>query len=312
MARILVSGLINIETTLKVEGFPLPYFPVTYPFFGVNSSVSGVGYNLTKALTTLGDTVTFLSLIGTDLAGQQVRAALHELGVADERVLAQSAHTAQSVILYDPSGRRQVHTDLKDIQEQVYPAELFDSAAAGCDLCALCNINFSRALLARARALGKPVACDVHALGSFDDEYNRDFMAAAEILFLSHERLPVPPEAAAEELYARYQNPVIVIGLGGEGALLRVARDGFVGRFASVQTRTVVSTIGAGDALFSAFLHGYARSDDPYQALKSAVVFASYKIGATSAAEGFLDEGGLAEWERRVYAAVTSPKITHI
>ncbi len=32
MAQILVSGLINIETTLRVDGFPLPYAPVHYPF----------------------------------------------------------------------------------------------------------------------------------------------------------------------------------------------------------------------------------------------------------------------------------------
>jgi hypothetical protein len=46
--NILVSGLINIETTLQIDGFPVPYFPVRYPFFGVNSTVSAVGYNWLK------------------------------------------------------------------------------------------------------------------------------------------------------------------------------------------------------------------------------------------------------------------------
>lgn len=55
MNPILISGLINLETSLRVDGFPLPYFPVRYPFFGVNSTVSGVGFNVAKALTTLGD-----------------------------------------------------------------------------------------------------------------------------------------------------------------------------------------------------------------------------------------------------------------
>jgi len=54
VASILVSGLINLETTLRVEGFPVPYAPVRFPFFGVNGTVSGVGYNVAKALTTLG------------------------------------------------------------------------------------------------------------------------------------------------------------------------------------------------------------------------------------------------------------------
>ncbi|MBN8594950.1 MAG: hypothetical protein J0M33_24570 [Anaerolineae bacterium] len=66
MSPILVSGLINLESTLKVDGFPIACSPVRYPFGGVNSSVSGVGYDLAKALTTLGNDVDLLSLIGAD------------------------------------------------------------------------------------------------------------------------------------------------------------------------------------------------------------------------------------------------------
>ena len=37
--KILVSGLLNIETTVAVRGFPIDYYPVDYPFFGVKSGV---------------------------------------------------------------------------------------------------------------------------------------------------------------------------------------------------------------------------------------------------------------------------------
>jgi len=77
MPSILVSGLINIETTLRIAEFPLAYNPVHYPFNGIESSVSGVGYNLAKALTRLGNQVEFLSLIGrNEYAANLVRAAL--------------------------------------------------------------------------------------------------------------------------------------------------------------------------------------------------------------------------------------------
>jgi len=102
MSRILVSGLINIETTLKVDGFPLPYFPVRYPFHGVSSSVSGVGYNIAKALTTLGDQVDLLSIIGLDISGYQVRSELAVDSIVDSNLLGLMPETAQSVILYDP------------------------------------------------------------------------------------------------------------------------------------------------------------------------------------------------------------------
>ena len=53
-------------------------------------------------------------------------------------------------------------------------------------------------------------------------------------------------------------------------------------------TRPIVNTIGAGDALFSAFVHVYQQLGDPYQAIRRAIVFASYKIGTAGAAEGFV------------------------
>lgn len=293
MPGIFVSGLINIETTVQVDGFPIAYEPVRYPFFGVRSTVAGVGYNVAKALTALGDTVRFASLIGRDLAGGVVEQTLRAERLPAEFVLASLAETPQSAILYDHTGRRQTNTDLKDIQEQSYPPEQFERAIEGCALAALCNINFSRPLLERARRRRIPVATDVHAIADLDDAYNRDFMAAADILFMSHERLPCPPEQWARQVQSRYGTAVVVVGLGEQGALLAVRRDGFVGRLPAVRTRPVVNTIGAGDALFSAFVHYFHATGAPYESLRRAITFASYKIGATGAAEGFLDAAAL-------------------
>jgi ribokinase len=133
----------------------------------------------------------------------------------------------------------------------------------------------------------------VHAISHPEDEYNRAFMAAADILFMSDELLPSPPEAWVRQVVDRYGAEIAVVGLGAEGAILAVRSDGFLERIPAVRTREVVNTIGAGDALFSAFVHVYHRTADPYQAIQKALVFASYKIGATGAADGFLDEKGL-------------------
>ncbi len=296
MGIILVSGLINVETTVRVDGFPIPYSPVHYPFFGVHSRVSGVGYNVATALTTLGDAVRFLSLIGTGAAGRLVTDALQAERIPAGYVLPHLPQTAQSAILYDATGRRQIHVDLKDIQERTYPTETFEAAAAGCDLAVLCNINFSRPFLARARKLGIPVATDVHTIGDLEDAYNRDFMAAADILFMSDERLPCAPEEWVRSVWNRYGPEIAVVGLGSQGVLLGVRSAGFLERVPAVYTRPIVNTIGAGDALFSAFVHAYSRTRDPYAAIRRATVFASYKIGVASAAEGFLTEAELDEW----------------
>lgn len=293
MSKILISGLINLETTLRVDGFPVEYEPVRYPFFGVDSTASGVGYNIAKALTMLGNETRLLSIIGEDAAGTLVRQALAADGIPGEFVIPGMAHTAQSVILYDPGGRRQIHVDLKEVQEQVYPDALFERAAQGCDLAVLCNINFSRPFLQKARQMGMTVATDVHAIADLDDPYNRDFMAAADILFMSDERMPCPPEERARRAMNRYGAEIVVIGLGAAGALLGVRSDNSVERIPPARTRPVVNTIGAGDALFSCFLHFYRKTRDPYDAIRKAVVFASYKIGESGAAQGFLTEAEL-------------------
>jgi acarbose 7IV-phosphotransferase len=293
MNKILVSGLINIETTLRVDCFPINYEPVRFPFHGIHSTVSGVGFNVAKALSTLGSRISLLSMVGQDLGGQLALKSLEAAGLPYRDVIDSLPHTPQSVIMFDTEGKHMINTDLKDIQEAAYPMDAFEVILRNSSMAVLSNINFSRPFLRKARQAGKPVATDVHAIADLDDDYNREFMEAADILFMSDERLPCSPEEWAQLVMDRFSAEVLVIGLGAQGALLSVRRDGSITSYPAVHTRRVINTIGAGDALFSAFIHFYHNHSDPYYALKIAMLFASYKIGEHGAADGFLDEAGL-------------------
>ncbi|MCJ7625943.1 MAG: carbohydrate kinase family protein [Anaerolineaceae bacterium] len=295
MKRILVSGLINIETSVKVESFPIHYSPVTYPFFEVNTTVSGVGYNVAKALRVLENQVSLLSIVGKDQALAWVKDSLTSEGISNEYIIELIEQTPQSVIMYDDEGRRRINVDLKDIQEKLYPQDEFRRAMGGCELLILCNINFSRPMLKIARQAGKLIATDVHTIGDLEDAYNRDFMQAADILFMSNENLPVSPEEWGAEVMQRYQPEILVIGLGDKGALLSVRQSGFCRQFPVVQMGEVISTIGAGDALFAAFVHSYLKNRNPIEAIQKAIIFASYKVRAVSASDGFLDPESLEE-----------------
>jgi ribokinase len=191
--------------------------------------------------------------------------------------------------MYDDEGRRRINVDLKDIQEVIYPQDAFRRAMVGCDLLVLCNINYSRPMLEIARRAGKLIATDVHTVGDLDDAYNRDFMQAADILFMSDEKLPVSPEEWATNVMDLYKPEILVIGLGEGGAFLSVRQDGFCRRFPILRTEQVVSTIGAGDALFAAFVHSYLKNRNPVEAIQKAIIFTSHKVRAVSASEGFLD-----------------------
>ena len=154
----------------------------------------------------------------------------------------------------------------------------------------MCNINFNRDLIKAAHAAGVLTATDVHVLHDIHDEYNRDFMENADILFLSDERLPCEPEQFIRNLYACYHNKIIVIGMGAKGALLLEGADDHIVMVPAYHTETIVNTVGAGDALFSAFLHFYLKGYDPTAALQYAVIFAGIKIGFNGAALGFSSE----------------------
>lgn len=286
LVRILVAGLVNLETAVPVEGFPLPYRAVNFAR-GITSAPSGVGWNIALALRTLGNEVCLAALLGDDPAGRVIRAHVAGSGITAE--LHPTAETPQSVILHDPAGRRRAETDLKGLQEAAFPPDRFEAALAGCDLAVLANINWTRPLLARARAAGVPIATDLHEVRSLDNPYDADYLVHADILFLSGERLPEPPEALAERIQQRVDPEIVGIGLGERGALVapRGARPTLV---PAISPRPMRSTIGAGDALLAGFLHFHRRHPDPVDAMRRAVAFAGWKVGAVSGSGGFLTE----------------------
>jgi sugar/nucleoside kinase (ribokinase family) len=287
MSRIVVAGLYTFEISLRIEGFPLPYYPVCFPFDGVTSVHAGVGLNVSVALARLGHAPRFTSLIGTDEAGARLRDAMPGFGLDPHWLIDSASATSQSVILVAPDGSRQIHCDLKSLQSQVYPAacvpELFD----GAELAVLCNIGFARPLLDEARQRHVPIATDVHVLADFDDAYNRDFMAAADILFLSDERLPCSPQDAIAALRSRFDPHILVIGLGANGALLS-ERGQLPMHVPAVAPHGVVNTVGAGDALFSAFIDQHLRGLPALHALRNATRYAGIKISRSGATNGLL------------------------
>ena len=286
--HILVSGLVNTETTAAVRGFPIHYYPIDYAFFGVNTAVSGVAFNLTKALVTLGDQVRLASMVGTDFAAAYIRDTLGQLAVGTEFVQPRLRQTPSSVVLYDPEGKRQIYCDLKDIQETA--CEFPDAVLDGIDLVVACNINFNRPLLHLAKAAGKTVATDVHVLSDLYDGYNREFMECADILFLSDEAVGENWYAFMMRLADTYPCKIIVMGRGAKGAAMYQRETGEILEMGAASAGPVVNTVGAGDALFGSFLHFYAKGCSPVEALRRAQLFAAHKITVSGASNGFVPE----------------------
>lgn len=296
MSDIIVAGLINIETTLKVKGFPIEYFPIDYPFYGIGSGVAGVAINIPKALNTLGEEVKIVSLIGKDEEADRVEKMFDKQGWSRTYLINELSDTPQSIVLYDQTGKREIYCDLKDIQDKAYSEDLLKEALNDCKVAIICNSNFTRPLLRMAKERNITIASDMHVLGDIYDSYNKEFMEYADILFLSDENLPYAPEVFINDLKNTYPSKIIVIGQGDKGAMMYVREEEALYHIDAVNTREVVNTVGAGDALFSAFIYYFVKGESPIEALKRAEIFASYKIGADGAAKGFVDEKKIEEF----------------
>lgn len=300
VGNILVSGLIYMETTANVGGFPIDFSKSQLSRFGLKTQISGSSYNVAKALRTLGNDVRLLSIIGRDALGEALRNMLERDGIPPDHVLSIEEHTLQSLVLHDGNGTHHSSVDLKGLQDLTIPDDRFTDARKGCSLFALCDMSFSKEMLRKVRKSGIPIAVNLPVVADLNDEHHADFVSISDVLFMSGEGLPCSPEQWVRYVRDRFAPEIVVVSLGSQGVLLWVKRDNFIERIAGVQTREVVSTEGADEALFSCFIHSLVSNGDPYDSLEKALIFTSHKVGEAGRDRGFLDEAGLDELQERV------------
>ncbi len=149
--KILVSGLINIETNICINNFPVMYSPIEYAFNQINTDFSGVAFNIINALHCLNDKVIPVSILGKDNIAEMIKAELKDKNITTEFVVSQIEKTCSSAILFDTNGTRKIYCDLKNIQDCIFPLSKIEKIATSCDGLVLCNINFNDELIKNAR-----------------------------------------------------------------------------------------------------------------------------------------------------------------
>lgn len=286
--KIYVSGMLNFEATLKVDNFPIYYYPIDYPFFDIDTSIAGPAYNITMALTNFNNDVTISGFVGKDRIGKLILEDLQNKKLSIHRIHTSINDTPTNIVFYDQFGRRQVQCDLKNLQDLELDWKKEKPAIAKSDLLILTNINFNRPLLKEAKKLGKKIATDVNIINDVDDPFNKDFMEAADILFLTNDGLSCNYEDFLIELYNKYHNEIIVLGEGTRGAMILDAKKRVIYHVDAVHTRSRLNTFGSGDALLSCFCNYYLKGYDSLKCLKLATAFASWKIGERGSSKGFL------------------------
>ncbi|MGN0329863.1 MAG: carbohydrate kinase family protein [Kineothrix sp.] len=301
MGKFMVAGIVQKETIVRVDKIPLEYTGVTGKPDTIFISMGGDAYNESLALQWLGNSVDFMTMLGKDESMELINPPGCEVRLVTDYVLPILKDTPTAVVLYDNSRRQQIFEDVKDIRDASYDLELFRDRAARAELLVVSNANFCRPLMQIGKELRKPIAVNIRQYQEEKVCYNEDFLKAADILYVSDDHLIREPYEFVKSLAVRYRPAIILLGQGAEGLILYDRHKNIIAHYDTVKTHGIVSTVGAGNALFSCFLHFYNITHDSVYAVKNALLFASYKIGFMGTSNGFLREEEIQQWRNLIW-----------
>ncbi|MBQ1525629.1 MAG: carbohydrate kinase family protein [Lachnospiraceae bacterium] len=299
MKKFAVAGIVQVETIVKVDSIPIEYSPVITRPDTIFTNVGGDAYNECLALRALGNDVRFFTVTGSDNTNIIVKDKL--VSGADYVFPALSANPS-AVILYDTNRRQQIFEDIKDVRNIVYPIEPFRKNIEDVDCVVLANANFCRPLAKAAKEAGKILAINFRGFTEDKYEYNRDLMELADIIYLSDDNIVTEPDDFVRKVADNTSAGIIILGQGARGLTIYSRKDDLLAHYKPVKTTEIVNTVGAGNSLFSCFLHCFVESGDAVHSIKNALLFASYKIGHMGTSQGFLTVEELERWYHLIWS----------
>ena len=146
-----------------------------------------------------------------------------------------------------------------------------------------------------------PLTVNVRSMRAEKIANKEDFLVAADILYISDDDLESDHYDCIRECREKYDPEIIIMGIGDQGVILYNKEDNTLIEYKPVKTAEIVNTVGAGNALFSAFLHYYAKTKNAKEAIKNALLFASYKIGFVGTSNGFMTEEQIEQWKKLIW-----------
>ena len=301
MGKFLVAGVVQRETIVKVDNIPIGYMGITERPNTIFTSTGGDAYNESLALKWLGNSVDLMSMVGEGESMDLVNPPGCEVELVTDYVLPRLADTPIAVLFYDENRKQQIFEDIKNLGDVPYDLALFRERAKRAEMLVVSNANFCRPLIGIGKELRKPIAVNIREYTEEKAYFNEDFLKGGDILYISDDRLVGDPYEFVKLLAAKYRPQIIILGQVAAGLILYDKNKNIIAHYNTVKTHKTVNTVGAGNALFSCFLHFYNKTKDSVFAVKNAMLFASYKIGFMGTSSGFMTEEEISLWRNLIW-----------
>ncbi len=271
--NVLILGGSSYDEVIRLKRLPQPS-PQTL-FAPSMKMVGSTGVGKAVALKRLGFNVALHVLEGADAEAKAIRSYLeaNQITLITDPVEVSEKH----VNLVDEEGHRiSIFTQTQPDRPAI-DLERIETWIRWADLIVLNIIAYTKQLLGLIQASGKPVWTDLHDYEE-DNPYYEPFIAAADAIFLSHDRLKDPAKLASRWL--REGKRFIVVTMGKQGSELFEANHPLV--YEPILNRfPFVDPNGAGDSYFAGFLYGFATGKD----LREAMIYGTICGGMAVASE---------------------------
>lgn len=290
---ILVLGGISYDTMIYLDELPDPV-PATLFARGSHVTIGSTGAGKALALHRLGIPTTLHGYIGDDAAGISILEYVRRAGLPFVYE-SDPAGTERHLNLMDSQGGRiSIYVNPSTFLPPVNPAAL-SPLIAGCDLVALNIINYCRAWIPAIHAAGKPIWCDLHDYDG-QNPYHADFVDAADVLFLSGDKMP-RPRAFMESAISNGKQ-LVVCTFGKDGSLALTTEGIWIETPALPYP--LVDSNGAGDNFFAGVLYGINQGYPLQVALRIGAVVGGLCVTSRElVADGLSDTLVMAEYEKQ-------------
>lgn len=260
MKNVLVIGGVSYDTLVYLEQFPQPVSQTL--FANGNEAVGSTGAGKAVALTKLGVPTKLQAVLGNDEAGQKIETWLKQQGVKSYYDYDPSGTERHVNLMNAAGGRISIFTQASS-QNVAIDEGRFEQLLTEADVIVLNIMSYTKALIPKLVASGKPIWCDLHDY-DLGNPYHQAFIEVATHLFLSSDRVPFYRELMQQ--WHELGKTLVVCTHGGKGATA-LDNTGTWYKQPAIPT-SIVDTNGAGDNFFAGFLWSTLQGETTQTAME--------------------------------------------